>query len=454
LSTNKGLSRFDPKTNIFSNYDVSDGLQSNEFEGGAYYKSRSGWMLFGGINGFNVFHPDSIKDNLYIPPVVMTDFQIFNKSPKIGGKGSPLRQHISETDELVLSHQQSVFSFEFAALDYTAPQRNQYAYKMEGFDESWRDVGSRRFATYTNLDPGEYVFHVKGSNNDGIWNEQGTSIKITIMPPWWRTWWAYTLYVVMVLGLLYAIRRYESSRMHLKNQLKMELIEREKLKELDSMKSRFFANISHEFRTPLTLILGPIENMISKMTDPGDRRKLKMMRRHAHHLLQLINQLLDLSRLESGKMHLQATCQDVIPVLRGITSAFQSMAEKKKIDLQFHSEVDIFELYFDQEKFEKIFYNLLSNAVKFTPQSGKVSLTVHCERHRHRHSRRQAALHLQPLLSNRKRRHPRFRRHRHWTVAGQRAGRAAPRRHRGQKPGRVGNRNDCAIAARPGASAR
>jgi ligand-binding sensor domain-containing protein len=165
LSTNKGLSRFDPTANppAFRNYDVTDGLQSNEFGDGASYKSSSGEMFFGGINGFNFFHPDSIKDNSYVPPVVITDFQIFNKSPKIGGKDSPLQQHISETEKIVLSYKQSVFSFEFAALDYTAPEKNRYAYKMEGVDRDWNEVGTRRFATYTNLDPGEYVFRVRGS---------------------------------------------------------------------------------------------------------------------------------------------------------------------------------------------------------------------------------------------------------------------------------------------------
>jgi len=181
---------------------------------------------------------------------------------------------------------------------------------------------------------------------------------------------------VAVLGLLYGIRRSELHRIHLKNRLKIEQIYAEKLKDLDAMKSRFFANISHEFRTPLTLILGPIENLLGTVKSSQGKKNLRIMRRHARRLLQLINQLLDLSKLESGKMRLQVSRKDVIPVLRGVTSVFQSMAEKKKIAVQFHSEVESLDLYFDQEKFEKIFYNLLSNAVKFTSSGGKVSVTV------------------------------------------------------------------------------
>jgi signal transduction histidine kinase/DNA-binding response OmpR family regulator len=275
----------------------------------------------------------------------------------------------------VLEYSANTLRFEFAAPCYEDESANRFQYFLEGFDREWSDWRYETQKDYTNLPPGSYRFQVRARN---IYEQPGSEAvySFRIMPPWYRTWWAYACYFLLLTGFLSLVRKYELNRIRRKDQQELEHIEYEKLKELDSMKSRFFANISHEFRTPLTLILGPIENMISKMTEPGDRRKLKMMRRHAHHLLQLINQLLDLSKLESGKMHLQATCQDVIPVLRGIISAFQSMAEKKKIDLQFHSEVEKLELYFDQDKYEKIFYNLLSNAVKFTPEGGKVSLTL------------------------------------------------------------------------------
>jgi PAS domain S-box-containing protein len=194
LSTGKGLSKFNPKTEIFRNYDVDDGLQGNEFDGvKAYLKSRTGEMFFGGLNGFNAFYPEQVKDNPHIPPIVLTNFKKFNESVK-------LDTAISETKEVKLSYKDNFFGFEFAALDYTNPKKNQYAYKLEGFDKDWIHAGTRRYATYTNLDGGTYTFRVKGSNNDGVWNEEGTSIKIIITPPPWKTWWAYMLYVLALVS--------------------------------------------------------------------------------------------------------------------------------------------------------------------------------------------------------------------------------------------------------------
>ena len=210
LSTTRGLSRFNPRTEKFKNYDVSDGLQSNEFNGGAYYKSRNGEMFFGGVNGFNIFYPENIKDNPHIPPVVITDFQIFNKSVHVGkGKDgrSILRKSITETKEIELSYKDNVISFEFAALDYRIPEKNQYAYMMEGFEENWNYVGNRRFAAYTNLPPGGYVFRVKGSNNDGVWNEEGVSLKITVTPPFWQTLWFRGFVIGAILLFLVTVYR-------------------------------------------------------------------------------------------------------------------------------------------------------------------------------------------------------------------------------------------------------
>lgn len=218
LSTNKGLSRFNPQTETFQNYDVRDGVQSNEFNGGAYHKgpaSRGGEMFFGGINGFNAFFPESIKDNPHVPPIFVTDFQIFNRSVGIGGD-SPLRKHIAEPTEIVLSYKQNVFSFEFVALNYTIPEKNQYKYKLEGFDVDWVATGAaNRTASYMNLSPGKYLFSVKGSNNDGVWNEEGATIKVTITPPFWETWWFRTMMALLVFGLTYAgyRRRLKTVRM-------------------------------------------------------------------------------------------------------------------------------------------------------------------------------------------------------------------------------------------------
>jgi streptogramin lyase/tRNA A-37 threonylcarbamoyl transferase component Bud32 len=205
LSTNKGISRFDPKSEHFKNYDMWDGLQDNEFNGGAYFKSDDGKMFFGGSNGFNAFYPDEIEDNPHVPPIVITDFQILNEPVKIGSN-SPLKHSITGTKEIVLSHKDNVFSFEFAALDFSNPRKNRYLYKMEGFDRDWNERDStRRFVTYTNLDPGKYVFRVRGSNNDGVWNKKGTAVKIIITPPFWKTWWFRLLAILGFAVLSYVI---------------------------------------------------------------------------------------------------------------------------------------------------------------------------------------------------------------------------------------------------------
>jgi two-component system sensor histidine kinase ChiS len=209
LSTGKGLSRFDPRTETFRNYNTGDGLASDEFNIGVCCKSDSGEMFFGGPGGVTAFHPGEIKDNPYVPPILITDFQLFNQSVPIS-PDSPLKQHINVTTDLVLTYRDSVFSFEYAALNYTSPEKNQYAYMMEGVDRDWNYVGDRRFATYTTLPPGRYVFRVKGSNNDGVWNETGTSVRITITPPWWQTGWAYGLYVLAAVGTVAGYVRYRT----------------------------------------------------------------------------------------------------------------------------------------------------------------------------------------------------------------------------------------------------
>ncbi len=376
ISTSKGLSRFNPLLKTIRNYDKNDGLQDNRFILRSAYKSQEGELFFGGQKGFNAFYPDDIVENPHAPPVVLTDFQIFNQSVK-PGENSPLVSTISQTSEIFLNYDQSVFSFEFAALDYSATLKNQFAYKMEGVDPEWVYTDSkRRFATYTQLSSGQYIFKVKASNNDGVWNEKGTSVKIIILPPWWRTFWAYSAYIFLFLLSLYALRIYDMKRQRLKQQVILEHDHAEKLREIDHIKSRFFANISHEFRTPLTLILGPIKKWLPQLRNRDLKQDLQMMQRNANRLFRLINQLLDLSRLESGGMTLQARKEDIVQMLRGYIQSFESLARLKKINLEFKAENDSIKVYIDRDKIEKIIYNLLSNAFKFTPEGGEIGITI------------------------------------------------------------------------------
>jgi signal transduction histidine kinase/DNA-binding response OmpR family regulator len=325
-------------------------------------------MYFGGPNGFVRFNPKDIKDNAFIPPIVITAFKKFNKDAK-------LDTVITEKKLIELGYDENNISFEFAALNFSSPQKNQYAYKLEGLDKDWVYSGTRRFAAYPNLDPGEYVFRVKGSNNDGVWNEEGISIAIIIYPPWWKTWWAYSAYALLFIFALFGIRRYELNRLHFKNQVKLDKVVLKEKEETDKMKSRFFANISHEFRTPLTLILGPAEK-ISSDTSDDIKKDANIIKRNSRRLLQLINQLLDLSKLESGRLKLEASKGNIVSFVKGVALSFESLAESKDISLKLLPEKEFIEMYFDKEKMMQILTNILSNAFKFTPEEGKIEVKV------------------------------------------------------------------------------
>lgn len=382
ISTCNGLSKFNIPTETFRNYYVEDGLQGNEFEElAAYREIKTGQLIFGGVNGFNIFYPDSILDNSHIPPVYITDFKLFNNSVPIGVDSlsgrTILKRSIIDCEEIKLNYSDKVITLEFAALDFQTPNKNRYAYKMEGFDVEWTYTdASKAMATYTNLDPGEYVFRVKGSNNDGIWNEEGAFLRIIINPPWWRTTWAYIFYVLLILSIIYFVWKSQLRRIQVKHEVEMSRFEAQKLHEVDEMKSRFFTNISHEFRTPLTLILGPVKQMIEKLNEGKMKDDLSIVHRNANKLLGLVNQLLDISKLESGNMKLQTIPQNFIPLLKALVLSFTSYAERKRITLKFNSTENEIIVYLDRDKIEKIITNILSNAFKFTPDGGRVEVTV------------------------------------------------------------------------------
>lgn len=369
LSTNRGLLKFNPETETFKNYDAGDGLQSNEFNSCAYHRGHSGRMYFGGENGFNAFFPDQITDNPYVPPMVITAFRTFD---------GILRQDITSSDDITVSYKEKYLTFDYAALHYANPEKNRYAFMLEGFDEYWISAENARSANYTNLSPGNYTFKVKGANNDGVWNEDGVAVDFTITTPPWRTWWAYLLYLLLALAIIYALWRNEVNRLRLTTQLRLEQAEAEKLKELDHLKSSFFANISHEFRTPLTLILGPIESAISTVKNNEIKQQLGMAFQNGRRLLRLINQILDLSRLDADMMSLKASYGNIIPFIKGIFYTFEHAAREKDVQLHFEASSEEIEGYFDTEKLEPVFYNLIANAIKFIPASsgGQISCSV------------------------------------------------------------------------------
>lgn len=429
ISSYAGITEYLADTKSFRHFTVADGLQGTQFTSFARLKASDGTLYFGGYNGFNSFHPDSIRTNLFIPKVYFNEFQIFNKLVTTDTPNTVLKQSIEETSEIVLSHKQTVFSFGFNAINYTYPEKAIYAYKMEGYDNDWSYTDySRRFATYTNLDPGNYVFMVKATNNDGIWNEVPTKIAITIHPPWWKTWWLRSMAIILLSAFMVAFYRIrianlkrakkqlEQNVMKRTNELKIanlklaehaddlqkayvnlenkqiqisrqkEILEMQnqenlqitkQLNEANQVKNRFITNISHEFRTPLTLILGPLDSLIA--SEKNNNRlieKLTILKRNANRLLRLVNQLLELRNLDSESISIHLEEQDFVLLIRNIYSSFKLKAEQKNIIYTLSVPKESVLGLFDAEKIDKIIFNLLSNAFKFTPEGGRVSINL------------------------------------------------------------------------------
>ncbi|MFC1852062.1 two-component regulator propeller domain-containing protein [candidate division CSSED10-310 bacterium] len=382
LSTNKGLSKFNPSKGTFKNFNLQDGLPSNEFNAGAYFKNNSGHMFFGSINGFISFDPASIKDNPHIPPIALIDFQLFNESVPVNA-GSVLHKSITETKEITLSYDDNFFSFEFVALDFSIPEKNHYACQMEGFDKNWNYIKTRRYITYTNLDAGEYVFRVKGSNNDGLWNEEGTALKLTIAPPPWKTWWAYSLYVLLGLGIIAGYVHYNNKaqaralEQH-RLELEQERLLTERLRQIDKLKDDFLANISHELRTPLNGIIGITESLfdgVAGQLGPQVKENLTMVIFSGKRLAGLVNEILDFTKLKNQTLELQRKPLDLRTLTDVILKLSKPLLVNKKVALRNNIPVDIPPVYGDENRLQQIMHNLVGNAVKFT-DSGTVSVSA------------------------------------------------------------------------------
>ncbi|MFC1849854.1 two-component regulator propeller domain-containing protein [candidate division CSSED10-310 bacterium] len=375
ISTLNGLSKFNPKTETFQNYDYRDGLQSNMFRERASCKSRTGEMFFGGVNGFNAFYPHEVKHNTHRPPIVFTDFKLANKS-LIPGRHPLLNKSITETSRIVLSYRDKIFSLDFAALDYTCPEKNRYKYKMEGFEDEWVDAGSKHSATYTNLDPGRYVFRVRGSNNDGIWNETGASLVITITPPPWLTWYAYCLYCAAGLGILlviyYRIKKKHAAELEAE-QLR---IAKEEAEKATQSKSNFLASMSHEIRTPMNAILGLSNLALKTELQPKHQDYFEKIRVSAHSLLGIINDILDFSKIEAGKLDLESVPFVIRDEIKKVSDTLAFKAYEQGVEHLYLIDEDIpTTLVGDPLRIQQILMNLANNALKFT-DAGEVLIKV------------------------------------------------------------------------------
>lgn len=373
ISTSRGVNKFDRKKLKFTNFLSQDGLKTNEFNRGAGYISSNGEILFGSVEGFNIFNPDNIRRNTFIPPVVITDFQLPDNSIP-GGVNKVRKLNASSHNPISLSYDQSVFTIEFAALSYSAPEKNTYACMLEGFDKGWHYTGYDKKVTYTNLDPGEYLFKVKAANNDGVWNNEGTTLKIIIKPPFWKTNWAYGLYVIIIGIILYFIFYELKTREKLKNELVLEKLTSEKMKELNQLKLNFFTNVSHELRTPLSLIIDPLRKITEEEVSIGQIKNLSNLAfKNSSRLLSLVNQLLDFRKFE-GSLKLDPVTVNIIETIQDVAHAFRERASKRDIEFSIEFSAIFQTATIDVDKFQKILTNLISNAFKFTPDGGKIKL--------------------------------------------------------------------------------
>ncbi|WP_047244877.1 hybrid sensor histidine kinase/response regulator transcription factor [Maribacter thermophilus] len=379
VSVNSGLLKVNLKNNELTSFTLNDGLLSNEFNFNAVHRDKNGYLYFGNYKGVDFFDPKDISLNKIAPTLYLTNLKLFNKEVLPGKEDSPLNQVLAETEEIELNHNQSVFTIEYSGISYTRPEKNQYAYYLEGLEESWNYVGNLRSATYTNLDKGTYIFKLKASNNDGVWNDTPLELKITVLPPWWKTNWALVMYVILFLGAIYMLNIVAQRRIKEKELLRNERIQRVQEDELHKNKIQFFTNISHEFRTPLTLMINPLRDIINDDTlnfPVRIKEKHNVVYKNTVRLYRLINELMDFRKLELNKMSIRAQELNLVNFTTEIIGYYKEEAFNRNIHLVLDSDLPSIPLWADQSMLEKIIFNILSNAIKVTPDGGAIKIDI------------------------------------------------------------------------------
>ncbi|WP_160366810.1 hybrid sensor histidine kinase/response regulator transcription factor [Sphingobacteruim zhuxiongii] len=375
ISTNNGICSFSPERKVFTSFNTKDGLLGNEFSIGAAYKSQEGEMLFGGTHGITSFQPNQIASSSYQPKVVFTDLRIHNQ-PVEPMPGGILTHQLVVNPNLQLPYNKNTFSIYFATLNYVTPEKNKYAYKLEGLEEEWNYV-SIPTATYTNLSPGKYTLLIKGASNDAIWSEEVNRLELTILPPFWLTWWAITIYVLFGIAVFYMIISFIKSKSELKYQLELMNLATSHERKVAEMKANFFTKVSHELRTPLMLILSPLQQLLTNNTEQETHKQtLQLMKKNAQRLLQLVNELLDVRKNELGLLKLQVSSNDLYAAITDVLESFKTDFLNKHIAIKIERDEHLPSVWVDPIQFEKVCFNVISNALRFSPEQAEIKVEI------------------------------------------------------------------------------
>ncbi|MCK5538939.1 MAG: hypothetical protein KAI79_19095, partial [Bacteroidales bacterium] len=378
VSTDNGITNIDPKQNTYRNYFRDNELEGSQFNPGAVFQSSNGEILFGDTQGFTFFIPEEMKTNPFPPKVILTSLSINNIPIDYHSVNSPLKRTLQSEMEIKLKYNQNSLRFNFVANNFLHPNKNSFKYRLVNYDNDWIDAGTQNFAVYTKIPHGDYTLEVIACNNDNLWNDTPVQLKIEISPPFWLAWYAYVIYLIIMGLIVYFIHNWMKERQQIKKELLLEKYAHESEVHIHELKQKFFTNISHEFRTPLTLITSPINQLLENFKlEPDAKEHLLTMQRNSRRLLRLINQLIDVRKIDLGKAAFQPQKADLITVCKEVVTCFEMEAKDKCINLSFTVEEENLQMFIDSEKVDKIFFNILSNAMKYTPENGSIGIRIY-----------------------------------------------------------------------------
>ncbi len=379
ISTNQGLSCLNSESGKFRNFTIMDGLQGNQFNAGAYCRKDDGYMLFGGVNGITLFRPETLIDNPYTPKPVINKLFVYNKEVLPDDETGILKESITYVNRITLSSSQNSFAISFVVSNYIAGKHNTFTYKLEGYDNVWYKQNDISLVSYSNLPAGDYTFYIKAANNDGKWNEEPAILHIHILPVWYSTWWALSLFALSFALLVFGIVRFFWLRKSMQAEIRMERLDKEKREEISQMKIRFYVNISHELRTPLTLIVAPLQELLDRISGHWEHEQLLYVQRNTNRLSHLVNQLMDFRRAELGIFELRAVYSNAYKRILNCFMNYESLSKRKDIDYNFYTELQVENVLFDENYLDLIANNLLSNAFKYTEVGESIIVKLYIE---------------------------------------------------------------------------